>query len=97
MHTLFKAFCSTANDRFARAACTQADVIFLNDFRWHRELIPWEDMLLLLEGEPVYFPTTKNHFKEDEYFTRDTVLFVTGKFLIIFQGPYTHVTRLKMK
>ena len=45
-------------------------------------------MLLLLEGEPVYFPTTKNHFKEDEYLTRDTALFVTGKFLITFQGPY---------
>ena len=87
LHTLFKTLCSSANDRFALAACTQANVIFLNDFRWHRELIPWEDMLLLLEGEPVHFPTPKNHFKEDVCLKRDTLVFATGKSRITFQGP----------
>ena len=59
LHTLSKTFCSPANHRFAWAACAQADV-FLNKFRWHIELIHWENVLLLLKGEPVYFPTPKS-------------------------------------
>ena len=82
LHTLFKTFCSPANDGFAWAACAQADVIFLNNFRWHRELIPWEDMLLLREGEPVHFPTPKNHFIFPSSLSRDHT---------------THVTQLKMR
>ena len=89
LHTLFKTFWSPANDRFAWAACAQVDFFFLNDFWWHRELIPWEDMLLLLEGEAVHFPTPPNHFKENVCLTRDTPVFVTGKSFITFQGPYS--------
>ena len=48
LHTLFKTFCNPANNRFAWAACAQGDVIFLNNFWWHRELIPSEDMLSLI-------------------------------------------------
>ena len=32
-----------------------AEVIVLQDFRWSREMIPWSDLLLLLEGETVKF------------------------------------------
>ena len=35
------------------------DVIFLNDFRWSSELIPWEIFLVLLEGEVIYFTLPK--------------------------------------
>ena len=42
----------------------------------------------MLKGEPVHFPTPKNHFREDVCLTRVTPVFATGKSLIAFQGPY---------
>jgi hypothetical protein len=61
-------------------------------------MIPWRDLLLLLEGQPVHFPTPKNHYKDDIYLTRDTPIFATGKKLLpLSKVPTMLVTRSKMK
>ena len=42
-----------------------AQMIFLNDFRWSAQVLPWKDMLLLLEGQPVHFSAPKTHYAQD--------------------------------
>ena len=56
MEKLFKVFCNPAEDKYAWVEVVDAKVIFLNDFRWCKEMISWKEMLLLLEGQPVPFP-----------------------------------------
>ncbi len=87
LQTMFNTFSNPANDKYAFVGVADADIIFLNDFRWDREMIPWRDLLLLLEGQPVHFPTPKNHYKDDICLTRDTPIFATGKAVTTFKGP----------
>ena len=56
MEKLFKVFCNPAEDKYAWVEVVDAKVVFLNDFRWCKEMISWKEMLLLLEGQPVHFP-----------------------------------------
>ena len=34
-------------------------------------MIPWNDLLLLLEGQPVRFPTPQNHMAKDVLLTSE--------------------------
>jgi hypothetical protein len=56
-----------------------AECLFLNDFRWSQAIIPWHDLLLLLEGQLVHLPAPKTHYAKDICFTGDTPIFATGK------------------
>ena len=58
MEKLFKVFCNPAEDKYAWVKVVDAEVIFLSDFRWCKEMISWKEMLLLLEGQPFHFPKT---------------------------------------
>ena len=53
-------------------------MIFLNDFRWSDKIIPWHDLLLLLEGQTVHLPATKSLFE------RDVPIFCTGKDELVY-------------
>ena len=55
-----------------------AEVIFLNDFRWSPAVLPWEQLLQLLEGDEVTFPTPKNHCDKNISFHRDSPIFATS-------------------
>ncbi len=61
-----------------------AECIFLNNFRWSAQLIPWHDLLLMLEGEVVHLPAPKTHFTEDIQFIKDTSVFFTSKRPLIY-------------
>ena len=63
-----------------------AEVIFLNDFRWSPEILAWKDMLLLLEGQTLHLAAPKTHFAKDIVFDRDTPIFATSKGPIVFVG-----------
>ena len=76
---IFKAFCNPANNKYAWIGAEELEIIFLNDFRWTPELIPWERLLVLLEGGPVHFPTPRNHFVKDIKFDKDTPIFATSR------------------
>ena len=52
------------------------------------ELIPWENLLVLLEGGPVHFPTPRNHFVKDIKLDKDTPIFATSKGEIKLCGKY---------
>ena len=52
-------FQNPATDKYAWVGADKASVILLNDLRWSKELIPWQSMLLLLEGDVVNLPAPK--------------------------------------
>ena len=62
-----------------------AKVIIFNYFRFNPIIIPWEDLLLLLEGQPVHLSTPKTHFAKDIVLDSDTPVFCTSK------GPIPYV------
>jgi hypothetical protein len=52
------------------------------------EIIAWNDLLLLLEGEEVKLPAHKNMYSEDVKITSDVPIFATSKTKISFRGPH---------
>ena len=58
--------------------------IHLNDFRWSNQIIPWHDLLLMLEGHLVHLPAPKTHFAKDICSQRDTPVFSTGKSSLVY-------------
>ena len=56
-----------------------AEVILLNDSRWGRDALPWEQILLLLEGDIVNILAPKNQFGADiEFFVDTPIEFKSG-------------------
>lgn len=83
--TIYNTFCNPATGSFAWIGLEKAECIFLNDFRWSPQLIPWHDLLLLLEGQEVHLPAPKTHFAKDIAFSADTPIFCTSK------NPLVHI------
>ena len=55
-------FSNLASFSFAWVGIYKTEVIFLSDFRWFLQIIPWHDLLLRLEGQLVHLPAPKTHF-----------------------------------
>lgn len=83
---VFKTFCNPAVDKYAWVGADGAECIFLNDFRWSRELIAWDKLLLLLEGHVVKLPAPKNHFSTDVCIDSDVPVFATSIAPVTYQG-----------
>ena len=81
---IFDAFCNPVTGSFAWVGVEEKEIIFLNDFRWEKSIIPWADMLLLLEGQLVHFPAPKTHYCKDITLEKDTPVFCTSKGPIVF-------------
>ena len=84
LKVMYHTFCNPAIGSFAWVGIQDAECIFLNDFRWSPQVIPWHDVLLMLEGEVVHLPAPKTHFTQDIEFTKDTPIFCTSKRPFIF-------------
>ena len=54
------------------------EIIFLNDFHWDRTILPWKDMLSLLEGDEVNFSAPKTNYAKDIKLTKDAPIFATA-------------------
>ena len=85
---MYKTFNNPANEKYAFGRAVDSEIILLNDFRWDKETITWQNLLNLLEGEPVHIPTPKNHFKTDAVITKDIPIFATGKSVITYKAAY---------
>lgn len=48
------------------------------------KIIPWHDLLLLLEGQTVHLPAPKTHHVHAIEFTKDTPIFATSKDEIVY-------------
>ena len=66
----------------------KAHIILLQDYRYSRDVIPWKDLLLLLEGETVKLPAPKHHFTSDVVITTDVLIFATSKRRIVYKRAY---------
>ena len=84
LSSVYKTFCNPACTSFAWVGAEDAECIFLNDFRWSSQIIPWHDFLLMLEGQMVHLPAPKTHYAKDIVFDKDTPIFCTSKQPIIF-------------
>ena len=59
---IYTAFNNPSRGTFNWIGVNTAEIILLNDFRWASDVLPWEQMLLLLEGDIVRFPMPKNQY-----------------------------------
>ena len=75
---VYNTFVSPASGTFAWVGAEKCEVVFLNDFRWSEKIIPWSDLLNLLEGAPIHIPAPKTHFAEDPLWIADTPIFATS-------------------
>ena len=66
---VYRSFVNPATSNFAWVGAEEAELLFLNDFCWSPQIVPWHDLLLLLEGQPVHVPAPKTHFLQvtDQY------------------------------
>ena len=62
----------------------EAEIVFLNEFRWSQQIIAWHDLLLMLEGQLVHLPAPKSHFAKDTVFDSDTPILATSKHQLVF-------------
>lgn len=81
---IFRTFSNPASTTFAWVGAELAECIFLNDFRWSPQVIPWHDFLLMLEGQVVHLPAPKTHYAKDLSFETDTPIFSTGKRTMVY-------------
>jgi hypothetical protein len=77
LNKIYHTFTNPASNSFAWVGAENAEVVFLNDFRWSPQIIAWQDLLLLLEGQKVNLPAPKSHFAKDVTFEGDTPIFCT--------------------
>ena len=54
-------FENPANDKYSRGGYEKAKFFLCNDFRCSKDLMPWNYMLLLLEGEAKKINYPKEH------------------------------------
>ena len=85
LSTLFNVFSNPAEDKYAWLETVDAEIIFLNDFRWSKDMIAWKELLLLLEGQPVHFPAPKNLYTKDICLSQDTPVVATSKARITYE------------
>ena len=64
LRVVYDSFLSPATCSYAWLGVENKEVIFLNDFRWSPVILPWADMLLLLEGHVVHFAAPKNQLQQ---------------------------------
>ena len=76
-------FGNPANDKYAWPGSEKGVVFLLNDFRLSKDLIPWHDVLLLLEGEAVKPLAPKNIYSEVILISIDVAIFATSKIMTV--------------
>ena len=88
LNVVFDTFTNPANTSYAWIGAENAEIIFLNDFRYSYEILAWKDMLLLLEGQALHLAAPKSTYAQDILFDMDTPIFATSKGPIEFIGRY---------
>ena len=74
---IYQAFSNPVTGSFAWIAAEEAEIIYLNDFRWHPKIITWADFLQALEGDTVHLLAPKNLCSKDIELSKDTPFFAT--------------------
>lgn len=83
LNCIYKVFTNPASTSFAWVGAEEAEVLFLNDFRWSPQIISWHDLLLMLEGQLVHLSAPKSYYAKDLAFDGDTPIFATSKYPLV--------------
>lgn len=99
LKVIYNTFCNPATGSFAWMGAEEAEVIFLNDFRWNPAIIAWGDLLQALEGDLVHLPAPKNFCKRDLELSSDTRFFATADApsVLIKSGTIDHANTEMMR
>ena len=97
LENIYKTFSSPPKDKFGWADILDNEVIFLNDFRWSKDVISWDDLLRLFACESVTFARPKNQYKTNAILTPNNSIpiFATGMDKITYKGPYNLTDKLE--
>lgn len=98
LKTIYNAFCNPATGTFAWMGADEAEIIYLNDFRWSPTVIAWADLLQALEGDVVHLPAPKNFCRRDLELSADTPFFATSDapLVLIKGGNIDHINTVMM-
>ena len=90
LELIYKTFVNPATGKYAWVGVDECELAYLNDFRWSSEIIAWNDLLLLLEGQTIHLSRPKNIYATDLCVSRENTLpiFATSKTPIEFIGRY---------
>ena len=89
LKVIYQAFINPATGTFAWVGAENAEVVILNDFRWHSSIIAWGDFLQLLEGDVVHLPSPKSFSSKDIEFSKSTPFFATADApLVLIKGGH---------
>ena len=90
IEVMFKTFSNPTRGTYNWVGVEDAECIFLNDFRWDKNLIAWDDLLRLLAGERLWFERPKNLFASNYLMdeTNTIPIFGTGAKRTQWRGPY---------
>ena len=75
---IFRCFMNPATGTFSWIGAETTEAIFLNDFRRSPGIIPWHDLLNMLEGSTVQLPAPKCTHERNLLLDRDTPIFATA-------------------
>lgn len=80
LREIYRAFENPAASTYNWIGVEEKEIIILNDFRWSPQVLPWSDMLRLLEGDEVNFPAPKNSYSRNIQLpkNKDTPVFATS-------------------
>ena len=90
LELIYKTFMNSSATSYAWFGLEKCEIAYLDDFLYTPEWIKWSDFLLLLEGQSVNLPRSKNQFSSDLTILRDNAipLFATSKSPIEYIGKY---------
>ena len=83
-----KLFQNPTNHKYSWWGADKAICMLWNDFRFNRDMITWDNLLRLLEGDSVKLPAPKNIQVEDITISSDVAIFATGKEVPTYKGTY---------
>ena len=72
LKVIYQAFSNPATGSFAWIGAEEAEIIYLNDFRWHPKIIARADFLQAPEGDTVHLLAPKNLCSKDIELSKDT-------------------------
>lgn len=89
-----RSFVNPSSTRFAWIVADEAEVIFLNDYRWNSSQITWHDLLRLLEeGQIVHLPAPMNNYSKEIVIDSDVAIFATSNAEIKLYGRNNELIR----